>query len=158
MKAESITTFDELVLRPARNPRTNRYDGKWWKTLVKLVFIVDGEEIIIPPGFLTNLGSIPKFLRWLVDVSDQAILGYILHDYIYGLNGPDIPQRKADKALFRISRSDGRKKLEAQLTWLGTYLFGWTRYKKDFAVFKEVEKDIITAVCEDNDFYPCPSK
>lgn len=68
---------------------------KWeWVLAEDLSWEVRGPEamltIVIPAGFLTDLGSIPWCGRWLINPADpQLAKAFILHDYILRAFGPE---------------------------------------------------------------------
>ncbi len=41
----------------------------------------DGFEVVVPSGFVTNLGTIPRGLRWVVSPSDLREAS-VVHDYL----------------------------------------------------------------------------
>lgn len=43
----------------------------------------DGQIIIIPKGFTTDLMSIPRWLWSILSPFDSALIGDIIHDYLY---------------------------------------------------------------------------
>ena len=59
--------------------------GKVRTTQSELTFFSDIVEdyITVPVGTETDLGSIPVLLQWLFPKDGKAVLGYVLHDYLY---------------------------------------------------------------------------
>jgi len=59
--------------------------GKIRTTLSELHYYSEllDEVIVVPIGFETDLGSIPTWLQWLFPKDGRAVLGYVLHDYLY---------------------------------------------------------------------------
>lgn len=59
--------------------------GKTRVTLSQLTFMSDivNNFITVPIGTKTDLGSIPTALQWLFPKDGKAVLGYVLHDYLY---------------------------------------------------------------------------
>ena len=59
--------------------------GKIRTTLTELTFYSDivKDTITVPIGTETDLGSIPSILQWLFPKDGKAVLGYVLHDYLY---------------------------------------------------------------------------
>ncbi|NOQ31780.1 MAG: DUF1353 domain-containing protein [Helicobacteraceae bacterium] len=47
------------------------------------------EMIIVPIGFKSDLGSIPSLLQWIFPKDGLAVLGYVLHDYLYSIRYKD---------------------------------------------------------------------
>lgn len=56
-----------------------------WKVREEFIWYLHYEDksayVIIPKGFITNFGSIPKILQNIF--SPTKYLGYLLHDYLY---------------------------------------------------------------------------
>ena len=51
-------------------------------------------EICVPPGFVTDLTSVPAVFRWLVSRAGPWLEAAVLHDYLY-VAWQSIPQRGA---------------------------------------------------------------
>ncbi len=69
---------DHLVLRVPKSGDI--------RVLVKpLTYYSDiaGEYIIVPSGFHTDLGSIPRMLQGIFPKDGKAMFGYIVHDWLY---------------------------------------------------------------------------
>lgn len=48
------------------------------------------DEIVAEQGFCTDLGTIPRWARWLINPADpQCVRGWILHDKLLELWGPE---------------------------------------------------------------------
>lgn len=68
--------------------------GRWtWATGEPLIWQVRGISqnftIVVPPGFYTDLGTIPWFGRIFINPADpQLVKAFILHDYILAEYGP----------------------------------------------------------------------
>lgn len=83
-----------------------RYTGEddRWQLLAPFACLWDGGKIEVPPGFVTDLSSIPQMLQSVVPVVGPQNLPAVVHDYIYARAGrmPDGSTftRKAADALF----------------------------------------------------------
>lgn len=77
-------TDPNIQIAPYRRADT----GKWeWAVSRPLVWEVGHEGsgflITVKEGFSTDLGSIPRWLRWLFSGHDpQCVKAYVLHDFI----------------------------------------------------------------------------
>lgn len=143
-----------IVQLPPDKSRFGDEDPRWM-TLTYIEFEINGVRHSIRPGFITNLGSVPKFVRHIVDPVDETTLAYVIHDYLYSKD-PDIniSQKDADKALYKIALMCEQDRLEAGAAWAGVRLGGWTSYKKSKPHYKKVSKDLLRKICEDNNFTP----
>lgn len=92
--------------------------GKWWwATSGEIAWEVgppgSGWFVVIPEGFLTDLGSIPGIVRWLFNPADpQCARAYVLHDYLLsGLVRPNwldgISSQQAAAHLYEAMAFDG---------------------------------------------------
>ena len=75
-------------------------NGKyWWAVSSDFGFILgadqefcDGVLFIVPQGFLTDLGSIPAWMRWLFNpAASECARAYVLHDYLNRLTAGQPP-------------------------------------------------------------------
>lgn len=93
------------------------------------------QGITVPAGFLTDFGSVPTLLEWVVSGEDRHIVyPSIVHDYIYRNLG-DIPEgtytrRKADDMLRDGMREAGASWAKANAVWLAVRLGGWNTWRK----------------------------
>ena len=72
----------------------------------------DGRSWIIPKGFLTDFGSVPAVVDWIIPaIETVADPAYILHDYLYA-------QHRAEKDEC-VSRKDADEILRAALLVCG---------------------------------------
>jgi hypothetical protein len=94
---------------PRVTPRpvvTQAHAGSAW-TLVHDVVVSDperGSAFRIPAGFVCDLASIPKALRWAIDKEDLGLGAPIAHDWLYR-HGGRVPQRGRRPAI-GYSRAD----------------------------------------------------
>lgn len=150
----------KLYIRPTEVPivqlpkEDKLFADPWWITLVRIDFNLNGVDYSIRPGFITNLGSVPKRLRHIVDPDDESLLAFIIHDYLYSKNVAGIAREDADKAMREIAIMCGQDKVEAYVTWIGVRLGGWTQFNKNEASFKRVSNNLIARICADNDYIP----
>jgi hypothetical protein len=153
MQAYSITPFSQAVVVPALNPNTQKYDGSWWQTLVQLGYIVNEKEFNIEPGFLTDFGSIPSIARSIVSPSDQSLMGFLGHDFLYGDNNPtDFTKAEADEFLFILALTNGQDYTKAWMTRKAVAWFGSRNYKRKDNVFIPVDEDLLIKINLDNNF------
>lgn len=85
--------------------------GKWvWVLKEPLIWeffdsLDNPDEIEIPEGFYTDLGSIPWYGRWLFNPGEpQSAAAYILHDWLLQLWGPH-RQLEAAGVLYQALKS-----------------------------------------------------
>lgn len=75
-------------------------NGKWWWAVSDDLSFVLGAEydyedsfmFTVPQGFLTDLGSIPAWMRWLFNpAASECARAYVLHDYLNSLTAGQPP-------------------------------------------------------------------
>lgn len=152
MDIKLITMNTEVPI--VQLPKTDRKSQQLWVPVVSIDFILNGIEYHIKPGFVTNLGSVPKIFRNLVDKADETTLAYIIHDYLYSKDAEGVTRKDADKTLYKVALMCKQTKFEAGLAWIGVRIGGWLKFKKNSASYTEVPKELINKICVDNNYKP----
>jgi len=81
----------------------------------------DGDMLIVPVGFVSNLASIPKALRpWFSNDEFAIALCAILHDWLYTQNR----RKYADIQLRESLRSEDIGRVKARMMYLGVRVGG----------------------------------
>lgn len=67
--------------------RTDYIQPKHWlrKPTYKLVLPIYFRDVKVPSGFITDMGSIPRFLWFLFDPINQYAHAVVIHDYALGI-------------------------------------------------------------------------
>jgi hypothetical protein len=100
-----------------------------------VVFSVDGSprRVDIPAGLITDLGSVPRFARWLVSVAD-APFSFIVHDALYAghARGLDITRAVADRVMLALMdyRRSPRSWLRRRVIYSAVRAGGWLVYRQ----------------------------
>jgi hypothetical protein len=105
-----------------------------WYLVGPLVYVTRGLTITIPPLFISDDASIPKFLD-CIDFLDRQGLSRrpgLLHDGIYAL-GREKGKAFADHILFEACMSEGMARWQARIYWLAVHLFGGPSWTSDDA-------------------------
>ena len=72
----TVTRFNNLpVIKP--------FFDDYWMLVEDLSFEINGGEIIVPEGFVTDLASIPDFAKSVYDKFGRYAPAGIVHDYLY---------------------------------------------------------------------------
>jgi Protein of unknown function (DUF1353) len=85
-------------------------------------------QIRVPATFVTDLGSVPRWLWSLVPPIGPADAGYVLHDWLYQAGG--VTRGEADGVLYEAMRAAG---VSAGLAWTvygGVRACGWWSWRK----------------------------
>lgn len=68
-------------------------------------------------GFLTDLASVPKFFRSVIDNDDnRLILAALVHDYLFTTHG--LPFYETNELFYQIARFCGYSKFKSWLAWV----------------------------------------
>lgn len=102
-----------------------------YKLTENFEIIVDGYEVTIPKGFVTDFASIPRIL-WSVYPPQYAsyVEPAIIHDYFYRCKN-DHDRNFADDILYYALVENGVKKSTASNFYFGVRTFGASSYRKD---------------------------
>ena len=91
----------------------------------------DGSKFIVPKGFVTDFGSIPRAF-WIIPglqpIGSKMDLGYILHDYLHEMHraGKELVDRAtADSLLEEAGEVMDVGWLVCHTVWFGVRMGGW---------------------------------
>lgn len=121
---QSYFKQDKLYLALPKKGIMRQLDGE----LTYYSEILD-EEIVVPVGFLTDLGSIPPFLQWIFPKDGLAVFAYVLHDYLYYLNFRD-DRNLCDDLLKEAMNSLGVCDWKISCVRVGLKTGGWYAWNK----------------------------
>jgi len=85
-------------------------------------------KIIVPEGFKTNFGSIPRFLWIFFDKTKY--ISYILHDYLYSKNWDNVTRKWADLILLEALNVEWASFMERVSIYFWVRIGGFLFYKK----------------------------
>jgi hypothetical protein len=91
-------------------------------------------NILIPRGFLTDGGSVPRFFWRLIDSTDPDILyPAFAHDFLYSTHGgpKHLKRRVCDKVLREQMKALKVRKWKIAAVYLGVRLFGWHAWNNE---------------------------
>jgi hypothetical protein len=93
--------------------------------------------LMIPCGFLTDLASVPDWVRSLVGTEDLGAVGAIAHDVLYqhGGCGDGLPRpftrRQTDRLFRDLMRTEGVRFLKRWVGWAAVRVAGWACWRRD---------------------------
>lgn len=97
-----------------------------WVLLAPMTWREGDEEIVVPRGFITDLASIPRALRGVLNVNGRSRKAAVLHDWGYCKQWAS---RAVIDALFRRALiAEGMHPLVARSYWLGVRAGGWIHW------------------------------
>lgn len=110
-----INTNEVSVSRPITYTMSLPGGGEW--------------QCVIPMGFISDLGSVPWYLRWAFKPDDpQCMLAYLLHDYILWLIYMEwklqsgVTEQFAAAVFYDAMRASGVPRWSRMLQFLGVSL------------------------------------
>lgn len=106
------------------------WNGRDWVLQKSIDCIINGKELTIPAGFVTDCGSIPRIFRSQLDRMGKSLRAFVLHDYIYRTRSVKISRSVADTALRILSIADGESFAAAKWIYRGVRIGGYFSYKK----------------------------
>jgi hypothetical protein len=105
--------------------------GFWW-TGAPLTWEAEGFSITVPPGFRTDLASIPRVIEWApdLDVTGRSRRPGVLHDWLYGA-ARWVGKAQADEILRAACIAEGMDERGATAIYEGVHLFGRAAWDED---------------------------
>lgn len=92
-----------------------------------LIWHSDTERYVVPHGFETDLASVPRIFRWLLDVNGTSRRAAVLHDYLYRMQ--PVPRAIADEIFRRALQAEGMIAPGRWMYWCGVRLGGWVAWR-----------------------------
>lgn len=91
-----------------------------------------GRVIDIPKGFITDLASVPRVLKNIVNsYGKNYTRGAVVHDYLYSVGYKlGISRLEADNIFLEIMKERGVGFIKRQMMYRAVRLFGATHYNK----------------------------
>lgn len=87
-----------------------------------LVYRGAREVFMVPPGFVTDFGSVPWLASWLVSPTHH-VEAFVLHDWLY--HSGAVPRSDADGIMRRVLGELGSPAVSRWSAWAGVRLGGW---------------------------------
>ena len=87
-----------------------------------LIYGFEGGRIVVPPGFHSDLASIPASLRWLVGKLEAHASAAVLHDFLY--RQQLMPREVADHLFLEAMSQSGVGRLKRRAMFAAVRIFG----------------------------------
>ena len=112
----------KLMLKPLSNGKAILLDD--------YVYSINGYDIKVFRGFVTDGASIPKSLQWLYNPYGKYIKAAVVHDYLYSVyNNTGINRTLADKIFKHIMKETGVDDRTVRRFYAAVKYFGVTSWK-----------------------------
>ena len=100
---------------------------KFWKIEKPVeVLLSNGEVIVIPEGFQYDMATVPKWLWSIVRPFNDALMGTLIHDYLYMCQGNhSMTRAEADLEYLKWNNTTNANKLDNYTRYIFVRLFGW---------------------------------
>lgn len=109
------------------------YEPNEWVVLSSLTYRHSQfGTMCVPRGFITDLASIPRVLRTVINVNGKSRQAAVLHDYLYcgqGLTGA-LSRAECDRIFRDAMRDEGVNWLQRWAMWAGVRLGGWLYWRQ----------------------------
>jgi Protein of unknown function (DUF1353) len=92
-------------------------------------------RITVPAGFITDLASIPRLLRGVLNINGKSRRAAVLHDWLYC--SKLFPREIADRIFYEALVAEGMNKGLARVYWSGVRSGGWLYYGKRSGLTRE---------------------
>jgi hypothetical protein len=104
-----------------------------WLTPAKMVSrgvtTIAGFRVEIPIDFVTDLASIPRLLRSIIDVNGKHRKDAVLHDFLYS-KAPALSRAFCDREFLLSMAESGVRWTQRQAMHKGVRVGGWVAYSK----------------------------
>jgi len=118
------------------------------------VYSINGYDIKVFRGFITDGASVPKSLQWLYDPFGKYIKAAVIHDYLYSCyNNTGINRTLADKIFRHIMQETGVDIRTVRRFYTAVRCFGETSWKKKILNEGYKDRAIIDKTKEAKEYY-----
>lgn len=104
-----------------------------WRLEHPLAFVSDTVGLIqVPPGFLTDLASVPRLPLMFLLFGSTATRPAVVHDWLYDrqrVEGRAITRAQADDVFCEASDADGQPAWRSRVMWSGVRAGGWAHWR-----------------------------
>ena len=137
---------NKLILKPLSNGKAILLDD--------YVYSINGYDIKVFRGFITDGASVPKSLQWLYNPYDKYINAAVVHDYLYSTyNSTGINRILADKIFKHIMKETGVDDRTVRRFYVAVKYFGETSWKPKLKNEGYKDRAIIDHTKEAREYY-----
>lgn len=96
--------------------------------LIALLSLPNGEKVIVPRGYITDLASIPRVFRAIFNVNGLLRAPAVLHDWLY--SSQRFTRAQSDAIFLQAMESRGIGRAERYAVYAAVRSFGWYYWSK----------------------------
>ena len=85
-------------------------------------------DFVVFVGFVTDLASIPRALRWMINPNGKSRRAAVLHDFLY--TGQHLSRKDSDLLFLAALKADGVGLVTRQALYRGVRMGGWLFYNE----------------------------
>ncbi len=90
-------------------------------------------------GYVCDMGSIPRFLWWLISPTGKGNKAFLAHDFVYDedeetpkdTDGVEMTREQADEMMRDLLEVGGMVRWKRFIAWRGVRRVGWLSWKKE---------------------------
>ena len=136
----------KLILKPLSNGKAILLDD--------YVYSINGYDIKVFRGFITDGASVPKSLQWLYNPYGKYINAAVIHDYLYSTyNNTGINRTLADKIFNFIMKETGIDNRTRRKFYMAVKYFGETSWKAKLQNEGYKDRAVIDRTKEAKEYY-----
>lgn len=118
------------------------------------IYSINGYDIKVFRGFITDGASVPKSLQWLYNPYGKYINAAVVHDYLYSTyNNTGINRTLADKIFRHIMQETGIDKRTIKRFYIAVRCFGETSWKPKLLNEGYKDRAIVDKTKEAKEYY-----
>ena len=136
----------KLILEPISNGKAI--------LLQDYIYSINGYDITVFKGFVTDGASVPHSLQWLYNPYGKYINAAVIHDYLYSTyNNTGINRTLADKIFYFIMKETRVEKRTCRRFYNAVKYFGTTSWKTKLQNEGYKDRAVIDRTREAKEYY-----
>lgn len=137
----SAFQFISLLNLQEFTPKGVPVPNEWVVDQPLMALRANGEKIIVPRGYITDLASIPAVFRAVFNVNGLLRAPAVLHDWLY--SSQRYSRAEADAIFLEAMEARGMPKGERYAVYAAVRTFGWRCYGKRTATLGLNAEDFV---------------
>jgi hypothetical protein len=122
----SVFQFISLLDLQEYTPAGQPVPDEWVVDQPLIALRSNGDKLIVPRGYITDLASIPRPLRAVFDINGLMRAPAVLHDWLY--SSQRYSRAECDAVFLEALEARGVPKAERYAIYSGVRAFGWSHW------------------------------